>query len=188
MALNEKQQLVAASILGYLKDAPIPVRAIGYEQQGYWGRTIAQSNVREIPDNPQWQNLQRVQSVRQYNTVIREYIASPLYVNASPLLQFRLRLNSGLLDMNLEAGVDRSHKGGINQFQLVRQKVNVVFSTQSVFAIDVLNQTGATVQIASAVYGWRYYDPNTELSSTMDSHVDSLAPQETGALELFDDE
>lgn len=186
MKLNEHQQLVAATILGYMQDAPLPVRAPGNEQQGFRGRPIAKSSVQEVADSPAWQTLLTVPSIPQHNAVIREYIASPLYVNNSPLLQFRLRLNSGILDMNLAPGVDRNHRGGVNAFPLVRQKVNSIFSTQSLFAIDVLNQTGGAVVVASAIYGWYYYDTNTELSGAGEAHVDASSPAETGALELFD--
>lgn len=171
--LDQHQQLDLATILAYLKQAPTPVRAPGWESEGYWGRPICQSHIRSIPDSPLWQVLEEVRSPAEYDTVLRQYVATPLYLPYPANLAFRLRVDQGILDMNLPPGVDRAHAGGVNQFQLVRQKLQVVMTDTDVFYIEVLNTSGQAQVIASAVYGWHYYDPDGEISGTGESRVDA---------------
>jgi len=185
--LKPEQQLDLATILGYLKEAPTPVRAPGWEDQGYWGRPVAQSHIRSIPSSPLWQSIEEVRPPTEYNTVLRHYVATPLYLPYPAGLSFRLRVDQGILDMNLLPGVDRAHAGGINQFQLVKQKLQVVITDADVFVMEVLNTSGVEQVVASAVYGWHYYDPDGELSGAGESRVDAGSLVEDLALRHFDE-
>lgn len=191
MATVNQTQL--ATILAYLQQAPTPVRAPGWEDQGYWGRPVVTSHINNIPSGLDWQILETVTTPEEYNTVLRHYIAAPLYLPYPAGLRFRLRLDDEVLGMNLAPGINRHHADGINQFQLVPQKLQVVMTDKDNFFIEVLNSSGQDQTVVSAVYGWHYYDPDGEIAASGESRVDAGTFREVDevkndmALRFFDE-
>ncbi|NEN87936.1 MAG: hypothetical protein F6K48_03040 [Okeania sp. SIO3H1] len=190
---SKDQELSIATILAYLRDAALPIRSPGYEKPGYWDLPVTRSSVVTVPNTPIWQTLQDVESPDEYNTLLREYIACPLLLPYPAGLQFRIRVDEGILDMNLPNGIDRHHSDGENVFNLIRQKVQYVLSDHEHFVIEVRNTTGGPVTVASAVYGWHYYNPIGNLSESGQPQTDAGAPArmqeevDAHALRYFDE-
>lgn len=184
MQLTGRQRIYIASLLGYVQQAPLSVREPGWEEQGYWGKPVAQATVQPVPSSPTWQILQQVRSPIEYNTVIREFVATPLRLPYPDNLEFRLRVNEGLIsDMDFTPGIDRSHAA---TFPLVRQKTNIVTTLRELIVLECRNTTGAAVQVASGLWGWHYYDPFGEIAGAGEGSMDAATLAEIKALELFD--
>src|SRR6056297_940861 len=180
-----------ATFMAYAKDAAMPMRRPGWEQQGYWGRPVVQSKVRPVADSATWQTIEEVRTPDEYATHIQEFIATPLNLPYPAGLSFRVRCDGRVFSgIQLAAGVDRNH---LDTFPLARQHCSVVFISDEVFALDVLNQTGGSVDVASGVYGWHYYSPSGERAAPQESQVDVPGLADLGltmherSLDLFDE-
>lgn len=170
MPLSQHQRIQAAGILSYLQGGAIPVRPPGWEEAGYWGKPITQSNVRPIPDGPDWVILQRVTTPDEYITFIQEIIASPMLQVYPAGLEFRVRQDGAIpSEVQANPGINRHYD---DVLPLVRQPLPYVLDEEDLFFIEVRNQTGGLVWIASAVYGWHYYAPGQEISSRRQGHID----------------
>jgi hypothetical protein len=173
-----------ASSLAFLQQAALPVREPGWEDQGYWGRPITQSQVRPLAVDPAWQELQIVRSLPDYNTVIREFIATTLTLADLAGVEFRIRTDQTVLtDIQFPVGANRNH--GLT-FPLTRQKVFIIASEGQRIVLEGRNLTPGVIQVASGMWGWYYYDPDGTIVGDDQTQVDVAAPGDVRSLELFD--
>lgn len=168
--MNEAQRVKIAGILSYLQGGAVPVRPPGWEEAGYWGKPIVQSNVRPIPPGPDWVILQQVSIPAEYITFIREIIASPMLQAYPAGLEFRVRRDGAIpSEVQSNPGINRHYD---EVLPLVRQDLPYVMDEDDHFFIECRNQGADLVWVASAVYGWHYYAPGQQISSRKQGHID----------------